>query len=370
MNFDFSEDAKAIREHAREFLRERVPPGAVRHHIDGGATHDVALWAEFASMGWLGVAIPEQFGGSGLGYEAAAVLAEEIGAVAAPVPFASTVYLASEALLRFGNADQQRRYLPGIAAGERIGCFALSEGEGEPTNARVRGRVTDGKLTGEKIPVTDGEAAHFAIVVALDADEPQLFIADLEHPTVERVALRTLDAARPQAELRFAGTPVEVLGDGPGWPGVEALLDRAAVLLAFEQVGGAQAALDMAVAFARDRYAFGRPIGSFQAIKHKLADIYVAVEIARSNAYYAAWALERDAAELPLAAATARSAAIDAFDLASKENIQTHGGMGFTWESDCHIYYTRAKSLGLLIGGARHWKNRLLRILETRNEAA
>jgi alkylation response protein AidB-like acyl-CoA dehydrogenase len=141
-------------------------------------------------------------------------------------------------------------------------------------------------------------------------------------------------------------------------------------MMAFEQVGNAQAALDMACAYARERYAFGRPIGSFQAIKHKLAEVYVALELARSNAYYGAWALNSEAAELPIAAAVARIAACDAGWLATKENIQTHGGMGFTWAFDCHLFYRRAKLLGLALGSSREWKHRLITELRTRNTTA
>ena len=149
----------------------------------------------------------------------------------------------------------------------------------------------------------------------------------------------------------------------------ESILSRAAVLLAFEQVGGADKALEMAKSYALERYAFGRPIGSYQAIKHKLADMYVKNELARSNAYYGAWALNADAAELPLAAAAARVAACDAFWFAAKENLQTHGGMGYTWDVDCHLYYRRAQQLGLVAGGAKAWKERLVSQLERRNAA-
>ncbi len=369
MNFDFSDDATAIRAHARRFLRERVPAGAVRKHVETSAPFDASLWASFAEMGWLGVTVPEAFGGVGLGYETACVLAEEVGAVAAPVPFASTLYLAAEALLRYGDKAQRLRWLPDVCAGKSIGCFALAEGQGDPAPERLGARVVNGRLTGEKFPVADGAAADFAIVVALTDAAPALFVAELAHPSVTCRGLRTVDPAHPQAALQFTDTPVEALPGGSGWSAVEALLDRAAILFAFEQIGGAQAALDMAVAFAKGRYAFGRPIGSFQAIKHKLADIYVAIEIARSNAYFGAWALERDAAELPCAAATARSAAIHAYQLAAQENIQTHGGMGFTWESDCHVYYGRSKALALTIGGARHWKRALMSRLDARNQA-
>src|SRR6202034_675401 len=162
--------------------------------------------------------------------------------------------------------------------------------------------------------------------------------------------------------------PAERLGEaGEGLSLAEALLERAAVLLAFEQLGGADRALEMAKGYALERYAFGRPIGGYQAIKHKLADMYVKNELARSNAYYGAWALASDAAELPLAAAAARVAATEAFHLASKENIQTHGGMGFTWEVDCHLYYRRSKHLALTLGSAPWWQDRLITELEARN---
>ena len=182
--------------------------------------------------------------------------------------------------------------------------------------------------------------------------EVALLLADLTAGTVSRRTLTTVDPSRNHARIDFAGSEVEKLGSQTGWPLVQRLLERAAILVAFEQVGGADAALEMARNYALERYAFGRPIGSFQAIKHKLADVYVAIELARSNAYYGAWALASDAAELPLAAATARVSATEAFHLASKENIQTHGGIGFTWDVDCHLYYRRSKQLALALGGA------------------
>ena len=366
MNFDFSEDAKEIREHAREFLAERVPRGAVRAHVESGADYDAALWASFAEMGWLGITVPETYGGAALGYEVACVLAEQMGAVAAPAPFASTIYLATEALLLFGSDEQKARWLPEICTGHAVGCFALAEGAGDPSLVRLRATVSSGKLSGEKLPVADGASADFAIVAARHDGKVGLFVASLDG--IEREPLKTVDPAHGQAALRFASASVEPLPGARDWSAVERLLDRAAVLFAFEQIGGAQAALDDAVAYAKERYAFGRSIASFQAIKHKLADIYVAVEIARSNAYYGAWALSHDAPDLPLAAASARAAASHAHFLAAKENIHVHGGMGFTWESDCHVQYGRAKALALSIGSARYWKERLMRQLDTRNE--
>jgi alkylation response protein AidB-like acyl-CoA dehydrogenase len=187
---------------------------------------------------------------------------------------------------------------------------------------------------------------------------------------VTRTVVKTLDPTRCHAEIRFDGAPAQRLGPaGEGWALSERVLERAAVYLAFEQIGGADACLEMATDYAKNRYAFSRQIGSFQAIKHKLADMYVANQVGRANAYYAAWALSADAPELPLAAAQARVAATEAFHIASKENIQTHGGMGFTWEVDCHLYYRRAKLLAVQAGGPGVWKEKLVSRLEQRNAA-
>ena len=177
-----------------------------------------------------------------------------------------------------------------------------------------------------------------------------------------------MDPTRSQAKLSFSGAPAEKLG-GEGWPLLERIQDRAAVLMAFEQVGGAQACLEMAKEYALGRFAFGRPIAGYQAIKHRLADMYIQIELARSNSYYGAWALSTDAAELPVAAATARVSANEAYHFASKENIQIHGGMGFTWEFNCHLYYRRSRQLAMVLGTQRRWKDRLIRALERRNAA-
>jgi acyl-CoA dehydrogenase len=335
MNFDFSDDSKLLREQAQRFLRERCPPKAVRHVLEGHAPYSPELWRSMAEMGWLGAAIPERYDGAGLGYEALCVLAEELGRVLAPVPFASTVCLAAEAILAAGTEAQKREYLPRIVRGDLIATFALAEGPGEPRESGIQARLADGRITGSKWPVPDGGIAQFAVVAVRDASGVSTLL----------------------------GAP------GQAWDIIRRLLDRAAILTAFEQVGGASASLEMATAYAKERFAFGRPIGSFQAIKHKLADVYVATELARSNAYYAAWALSSDAAELPLAAATARVSATDACFLAARENIQVHGGVGFTWDYDCHLFYRRAKLLALSLGSQRYWKDRVVAELETRNAA-
>jgi len=368
MNFDFSDDLKQLRDQARRFLAEQCPPAVVRRSLDGKEPYAAPLWKEIAAMGWIGAAIPEEYGGAGLGYEGLCVLAEEMGRAVAPVPFASSAYLAAEAILLAGTEAQKREYLPRIADGSAIGCFALAEGQGNPAPDAIRARVAGGALTGTKWPVSDGGIADIAIVVARDeANEIALYLVGTA--AIARTTLRTLDPTRDQVRFDCDGAPAEKLPAATGWDAIQRLLDRAAILFAFEQVGGADAALHMARDYAMERYAFGRPIGSFQAIKHKLADVYVALELARSNAYYGAWALSADAAELPLAAATARVSGIEAFHQASKENIQTHGGVGFTWDFDCHLFYRRSKQLNLRLGGAPFWKNRLVDLLETRNAA-
>jgi alkylation response protein AidB-like acyl-CoA dehydrogenase len=372
MNFDFSEDLNFLRDEARKFLAEQCPTKAVRRILEGNGTYDRALWERVAQMGWLGAGVPEEHGGAGLGHEGLCVLAEELGRAIAPIPFASSVYLATEAIVAHGTDAQKAHYLPKLAAGELIGTLAIAEGPDNPRPAAVGARVADGRLTGDKWPVIDGGIADFAVVVARGADDAiGLSLVDLTGAGVTRAALETIDPTRNQARITFDNAAAEALSVGvSGWDSVQALLDRAAVLIAFEQVGGAQACLEMATAYAKERTAFGRPIGSFQAIKHKLADVYVATELARSNAYYGAWALQASAPELPLAAAAARVSATEAFHLASKENIQTHGGMGFTWELDCHLFYRRAKQLALAVGSARHWKERLVDRWIAQSEAA
>ncbi len=367
VNFDFSADQKSLREQARKFLAEHASSTRVRRILEGAAPYDAELWRGMGEMGWMGTAIPETHGGAGFGYLELCVIAEELGRSLAPTPFASTIYLAAEALQLAGSEAQKKRWLPRIAQGEAIGCLALSEGPQVATPANLATRADGGRVSGAKIPVADGDVADFAVVLAGEGagGRAGLFLVDLKGAGVTRTAVATVDPTRSHARIAFDGAAAEPLGPaGQGWPLVERLLDRAAVLVAFEQLGGAQASLEMAREYALGRFAFGRQIASFQAIKHKLADMYVGIELARSNAYYGAWALSKDAPELPVAAAAARVAASEAYYQAAKENIQVHGGMGFTWEFDCHLHYRRAKLTGLMLGSARRWKDLLVTRLE------
>ncbi|MGO4711669.1 acyl-CoA dehydrogenase family protein [Bradyrhizobium sp. 2TAF24] len=375
MNFDFSDEQKQLRDEARRYLAEHSSPKAVRAVLEGGAPFDRALWKGLAGMGFLGVAIPEEFGGSGAGHLELCVIAEEMGRALAPVPFSSSIYLAAEAIMLAGSDEQKRRLLPGISSGDTIGTLALFEGPGNPSPKAIKASVSNGQLSGRKIPVADGDIADIAVVAARTAASGRetdigLFIVDLTGKGVTRKSLANVDPSRNQAEIVFENCPAEPLGAaGEGWSVLTRVLDRAAVLMAFEQVGGADRALEMGRDYALDRIAFGRPIGSFQAVKHLLADMYVSATLARSNAYYGAWALSTNAAELPEAAATARISATQAFQHCSKNNIQVHGGMGFTWEFDCHLYYRRSNALALALGSQSHWEDLLIDRMRSRNAA-
>ena len=363
MNFDVSPEMVALRDSARRMLHDRGTLALARTALDGAGAEHEHLWREVAGMGWLGAAIPEEYGGTGFGHEALCVLLEEGGRHLLPFPLASTVLLVTEALLSLGTEEQKARWLPGIAEGSVRCSFALAEGPGLPAAEAVAATVEGGLLSGTKWPVADGMAAGLLVVVARER-EVGCFLVDASASGVTRTELAGLDG--PHARVDFAGVAAERLG-APGWSQVETLLDRAAVLMAFEQLGGASACLDMATAFAKERHAFGRAIGSYQAIKHKLADVFIATELARSNAYGALMALAAGSSDLPLAAAAARISATEAYSLAARENIQTHGGIGFTWQSDCHLFYRRARALAAGLGTLPYWKNRLVDTLDRVN---
>lgn len=370
MNFEFSEEQNLLREQANGFLRENCPPSAVRTVLDGDASYDMELWQSIADMGWMATVIPEEFGGLGLTYLELCVIAEELGRAVAPVPFSSSVYLATEALLLAGTTAQKETWLPKLATGNAIGTFALAESGGRPSPNTLKTVVEGEAINGIKTPVPDGDIADFAVVVVKcdSGDGASLRLVDLERSN--SVVVPTLDPTRSHASINFDRVVSEPLGPaGEGWSLMQGLFDRAAILIGWEQIGGAEAALEQAKEYALGRYAFGRPIAGFQAIKHKLANVYVKNTLARSNGYYGAWALSTGAADLPIAAATARVSATQAYYFASKENIQTHGGMGFTWEFDCQFHYRRAKLLSVSIGSEGWWQDKLITAVEQSNVA-
>jgi alkylation response protein AidB-like acyl-CoA dehydrogenase len=374
MNFDFSDDQKLLKEQVRKFLADKCPTKVVRRVLDGNEAFADEVWKGLVELGVPATGIPEAYGGLGLSPLELCVVAEEIGRAAAPVPFDSSVVLATEGLKLAGSEAQKKKWLPQLAAGKAIGALAVAEGPQPPRPRNIRCTFGGGKLNGTKVPVIDGDAATFAIVLANTGGQGDrtvsLVLVDLAQPSVKKKRVETIDPARKQAELTFDGASAELLGaEGEGWHLLERLYDAAAVYFAFAQVGGAEAAMWMARDYALQRQAFGRAIGSYQAIKHKLADCYVKLELARSNAYYGAMMLTDGGADLPLAAAAARIAATEAYDFASKENIQTHGGIGFTWEADTQFHYRRARVMALSLGGPMAWKDKLVTRLEQKNAA-
>ena len=366
MDFDFSAEQKQLKDHARRFFEERCGRDTVRAVLDGAQSYDPALWRAMGELGFMGTAIPEEYGGVGLGYLELCVIAEEAGRSLAPVPFSSSIYLAAEFLREAGSKDQKLTWLPKLATGEAIGAFAFAEGIGAVTPQNITATFRAGGLTGVKIPVADAAIADFVIVAARDGTRSSapiaLYLVDMRKAagvTIEEVT--TIDPTRGHAKLTLANVAAELMpGAEDGWSAIQRIFDRAAVLFAFEQIGGADRALEMARDYALERRAFGRQIGSFQALKHMMADMYVAATLARSNAYYAAWALSTDAIDLPQAAAAARVSATQAFQQCARNNIQVHGGVGFTWEFDCHLFYRRSNLLALVLGGQSHWEDLLI----------
>lgn len=374
MNLDFSDEQKELQAQVRRYLAEKCTPAAVRAILEGPEPYDRALYAGLAEMGVLGAAIPEEYGGVGLSHLELCLFAEELGRVIAPVPVASSIYLCAEFLLQAGSEEQKAAWLPKLASGETVGTFALVEGQGRAGADKVELKAAGGKLTGVKSLVADGMAADVAVVAARTGagdDGISLFLVDLNGPGVSRKELQSIDPTRSYAAITFDGAPGEALGGtGDGWHIASQVMDRAAILMAFEQVGGSDRALEMARDYALDRMAFGRPIASFQAIKHMLADMYVAATLARSNCFYGAWALATGSSELPVAAATARVSATTAFQQCAKNNIQVHGGMGFTWAFDCHLYYRRANALAVALGSLSTWESQLIERMRAGNVEA
>ena len=364
MNFDFSDEEKMVGDETAKFLAKHCDSDTVRQVLDGKERYAKTLWQGLAKMGLTASALPEHYGGANAGYLSLCLIARQLGASLAPTPFATTLYLFAEAVLVGGNETLKQRYLPAIAAGETTGTLAITESLSEVDPEHIQLRADNGSLKGSKLAVPNGSIADLAAVLARDteSDTLSLYVVDLRHPSVERKPIESIDPSYDTAQITFNNTPAERLGEaGSGWVLLQEIYDRAAVLFAFEQLGGAERAMNMAIAYAKDRFAFGKPIASFQALKHLIADMYVAIKLAESNCYYAAWALSVDAAELPLAAATARVSATQAFQLSAKENIQVHGGMGFTWEFDCHLYYRRSHYLALILG-ATLYRNKLMKL--------
>lgn len=354
MNFDFSEDQRRLQDEVRRVLGDHSTPAHVRRVLDGEEPFAAVTWRELAALGALGVALPEEHGGAGLGLLELCLVAEEAGRALAAVPLTGSIYLAAEVLRRAGSAEQQARWLPALASGEVV-ATACIDARSERVLPAEPLRLDGDRLSGSCNAVPDGVAAGVCVLLAGDA----LVVADLAADGVTRSPQASIDPTRPLARLSFIEVPVEVLVRTGGRSIAGQVTDGAAVLLAFEQVGGAEAALHAARDYVLERRAFGRLVGSFQAVKHKLADIYAAIELARAHAWFGAWAMATGAPDLPRAAAAARVAATDAYTLAAEEGLHLHGGIGFTWEMDCHLHLRRARWLGQVLGTRHLWQERL-----------
>ena len=356
MNFAFSEEQEELRRTVRSFLEDKSSSPEVRRLMETTEGYDPAVWSQMANqLGLQGLAIPEEFGGSGFSYVELVVVLEEMGRALLCAPYFSTVALAANTILHSGDDAAKKELLPGIASGETIATLAFTEDNGRWDAEGITmtaSKAGDGyTLDGHKMFVIDGHNANLVLVAAKTGEGISLFSVEGDAAGLTRTPLTTMDQTRKQARLEFSGVPAKLIGtEGKGWDTLSRVLDLAAVALAAEQVGGAQKCLDMSVEYAKVRVQFGRPIGSFQAIKHKCADMLLEVESAKSAAYYAGWAAAELNDELPVVASLAKAYCSDAYFHAAAENIQIHGGIGFTWEHDAHLYFKRAKSSELLLG--------------------
>ncbi|GAA5111049.1 acyl-CoA dehydrogenase family protein [Pseudonocardia adelaidensis] len=365
MQLVFDTEQEDLRRAVRRFLENEVPLSAVRTLMDTPDAHDPAIWRRMAEeLGLQGLLVPEEHGGSGAGFVELAVVSEEMGRAVLPGPFLSTAVLAVSAVLDAGDDEAAKDLLPGIADGSTIATLAVTEAAGrwelEATEATAQASGQGWALHGVKDFVPDGVLAGLLLVVARTDAGLSLFAVDGTAAGVTRTARPTLDQTRPLARIELDGAPARLVGtDGAAGDTVARTLEKAAVALALEQVGGAQAALDMAVAYAKQRVQFGRVIGSFQAIKHKAADVMLKVESARAAAYYGAWAVAAASDEVPAVASLAKAYCSDAYFAAAAENIQIHGGIGFTWEHDAHLHLKRAEATRLWLGDPSWHRARL-----------
>jgi alkylation response protein AidB-like acyl-CoA dehydrogenase len=365
VDFGFSEEQEMLRQSARNLLEKECPSTLVRRLMEEERGYEPELWKKIAELGWLGLVVPEAYGGSALSYVDLVLVLEEMGRVVLPSPFIWTVIVA-EAINRAGSEAQKKALLPKIAAGALVATIAWMEPSGlwgpDGITAAARQNGSDFVIDGTKLFVNDGHIAGCMLVAASTggngADGVTLFAIESGRAGVSVTPLTTMDQTRKLSEVKFAGvkaTSADVVGElGNGWKTLAAIIDRGKVMLAAEMMGGAQKVLDMTVEYAKVRTQFGRPIGSFQAVQHKCANMMIDVESARSAVYYAAWAVSNEVAEAPLAAALAKAAASDAFRRVSADGIQVHGGIGFTWEHDMHLYFKRAKSSEFTFGDATY----------------
>jgi alkylation response protein AidB-like acyl-CoA dehydrogenase len=380
VDFGFSQEQDLLRQTARSFLEKECPSGVVRRMMDDPAGTTDELWQKLAELGWLGLVYPEAHGGVGLGFVDLTVVLEEMGRVVMPGPYFSTVLLGGLAILEAGSEAQKAAWLPKIAQGDARVTLAVAEESGRWDAAAVECQAKAAKgggfvLSGTKLFVPDGHTADLLVVAARTGKPTRedaaagvtLFLVPADAAGLSATLLPTMDQTRKLAEVRLSRVevgPDAVLGAvGQGAGPLARVIQRATVALCAEMCGGAQRVLEMCTEYAKIRVAFGKPIGTYQAVKHKCADMLVAVENAKSITYYAAWALDEAPAEAPLAASMAKAYVSDAFRKATGDGIQIHGGIGFTWEHDLHLYFKRAKSSEVTFGDATHHREQVARLI-------
>ncbi|MBI4608632.1 MAG: acyl-CoA dehydrogenase family protein [Candidatus Rokubacteria bacterium] len=378
MDFGFSEEQEMLRATARKFLENECPSTFVRRMLDDPTGTTPELWQKLAEQGWLGLVYPEGYGGAGLGFVDLTVLMEEMGRVVLPGPYFSTVLLGGLVILEAGSEAQKKEWLPRISSGQARATLAWTE-----PNARwdAEGITVSGKpapggtvLSGTKLFVQDAHTADALVVAARTADGRRaddgvsLFLVPRTARGIEVKLLPTMDQTRKLCEVMLNEAvvgPEALVGEwDKGWSPLARVIDRATVALCAEMCGGAQKVLEMTTEYAKIRVAFGKPIGSYQGVKHKLADMLVDVENAKSITYYAAWAVDEGAAEAPLAVAMAKAYVSDAYRKVAAAGIQLHGGIGFTWEHDMHLYFKRAKGSEFTFGDATYHRERVAQLIQ------
>jgi alkylation response protein AidB-like acyl-CoA dehydrogenase len=376
MNFGFNDEQELLRSTARKFFENECGSDTVRRLMETPEGISPDLWTKLAEQGWLGLVYPEAYDGMGLGLVDLVVLMEEMGRAVVPGPYFSAVLLGGLAIAEAGSEAQKKEWLPKIAAGDRRVALAWMEPSAQLGPAGVTltavekgGRYT---LSGTKLFVHDAHTADALVVAArtrpgAGADGVSLFLLPKGTRGLEVTLLPTMDQTRKLCEVSLSDVSVgadALLGAaGAGWTPLARVLDRATVALCAEMCGGAQKVLDMTVEYAKIRQAFGRPIGSYQGVKHRAADMLVDVENSKSITYYAAWALDEGAAEAPLAVSMAKAYVSDAYRRVAAAGIQLHGGIGFTWEHDLHLYFKRAKGSEFTFGDATHHRERVAQLV-------
>lgn len=369
MDFALNDEQRMLQEILRDFLTAKSPESAVREQMADPTGYDRSLWQQMAGeLGLQSLAIPEEYGGSGFSFVELGIALEEMGRALTVSPFFASAVMAPQLLLALGDEDANKEYLPGLASGELIATVALAEDAGSWQPADITTTATESDATfvidGHKNYVLDGAVADLLLVGARAGDRVGVFAVDAAAAGVTRTALETMDQTRKQARIEFAGTPARLVGslDG-GQAGIAVMLDHSMVALAAESLGGAAKVLDMAVEYAKVREQFGRPIGSFQAIKHKCASMLVDLESSRSAVYYALWAVSAGDEEVPKVASLAKAFCVDAYLAACGESIQIHGGIGFTWEHPAHLYLKRAKNAQSFLGSSDFHRQRLATLI-------